>query len=236
MIRGLVTIGRYPSAALHANPTRLRPFRHYLLPAVRSGMPGGAPVRRVDQQVEIGDDHLPISIFCTTASSSNCPTSCSAFVRSTPGRMPRSCTGGTQGDSVSPRRSPSRIAALTTSRNVSRLAPAPRTSRPRPRDTDTQRSQHLVRAPRRARRAAHRPGGLPPRASSHRTYAAVRARLSTPVVCRRQTDSGGRIRTCDLRVMSPTSYQTAPPRVVEVTLAQGHELVTGQPSPAEAAT
>ena len=25
-------------------------------------------------------------------------------------------------------------------------------------------------------------------------------------------DSGGRIRTCDLRVMSPTSYQTAPPR------------------------
>jgi hypothetical protein len=24
--------------------------------------------------------------------------------------------------------------------------------------------------------------------------------------------SGGRIRTCDLRVMSPTSYQTAPPR------------------------
>ncbi len=25
--------------------------------------------------------------------------------------------------------------------------------------------------------------------------------------------SGGRIRTCDLRVMSPTSYQTAPPRV-----------------------
>ena len=27
-------------------------------------------------------------------------------------------------------------------------------------------------------------------------------------------DSGGRIRTCDLRVMSPTSYRTAPPRVV----------------------
>ena len=26
--------------------------------------------------------------------------------------------------------------------------------------------------------------------------------------------SGGRIRTCDLWVMSPTSYQTAPPRVV----------------------
>jgi hypothetical protein len=25
--------------------------------------------------------------------------------------------------------------------------------------------------------------------------------------------SGGRIRTCDLRVMSPTSYQTAPPRI-----------------------
>src|SRR5690606_23528963 len=29
------------------------------------------------------------------------------------------------------------------------------------------------------------------------------------------TDSGGRIRTCDLRVMSPTSYRTAPPRGVE---------------------
>ena len=27
-----------------------------------------------------------------------------------------------------------------------------------------------------------------------------------------RTYSGGRIRTCDLRVMSPTSYQTAPPR------------------------
>ena len=27
-----------------------------------------------------------------------------------------------------------------------------------------------------------------------------------------QLNSGGRIRTCDLRVMSPTSYQTAPPR------------------------
>ena len=27
-----------------------------------------------------------------------------------------------------------------------------------------------------------------------------------------RTNSGGRIRTCDLRVMSPTSYQTAPPR------------------------
>ncbi len=29
---------------------------------------------------------------------------------------------------------------------------------------------------------------------------------------RRFISSGGRIRTCDLRVMSPTSYQTAPPR------------------------
>ncbi len=27
--------------------------------------------------------------------------------------------------------------------------------------------------------------------------------------------SGGRIRTCDLRVMSPASYRTAPPRVGE---------------------
>ena len=35
-----------------------------------------------------------------------------------------------------------------------------------------------------------------------------------PPLWRRFTsfNSGGRIRTCDLRVMSPTSYQTAPPR------------------------
>ena len=31
-------------------------------------------------------------------------------------------------------------------------------------------------------------------------------------VCNRPTNSGGRIRTCDLRVMSPTSYQAALPR------------------------
>ena len=33
--------------------------------------------------------------------------------------------------------------------------------------------------------------------------------------------SGGRIRTCDLRVMSPASYRTAPPRVGETNL-RGH--------------
>ncbi len=31
--------------------------------------------------------------------------------------------------------------------------------------------------------------------------------------------SGGRIRTCDLWVMSPTSYQTAPPRVAASNIA-----------------
>ena len=30
--------------------------------------------------------------------------------------------------------------------------------------------------------------------------------------CIMRIGSGGRIRTCDLRVMSPTSYRTAPPR------------------------
>ena len=35
--------------------------------------------------------------------------------------------------------------------------------------------------------------------------------------------SGGRIRTCDLRVMSPTSYRTAPPRVV-VRMVPQHAL------------
>jgi hypothetical protein len=38
--------------------------------------------------------------------------------------------------------------------------------------------------------------------------------------------SGGRIRTCDLRVMSPTSYQTAPPRVATYVLAKNR--TTGQ--------
>ncbi len=33
--------------------------------------------------------------------------------------------------------------------------------------------------------------------------------------------SGGRIRTCDLRVMSPTSYQTAPPRGGLMRLSRG---------------
>jgi hypothetical protein len=33
-----------------------------------------------------------------------------------------------------------------------------------------------------------------------------------PRICRGFSNSGGRIRTCDLRVMSPTSYRTAPPR------------------------
>ena len=33
--------------------------------------------------------------------------------------------------------------------------------------------------------------------------------------------SGDRIRTCDLRVMSPASYRTAPPRVGETNL-RGH--------------
>src|SRR5215217_7407784 len=36
---------------------------------------------------------------------------------------------------------------------------------------------------------------------------------------RRLSNSGGRIRTCDLRVMSPTSYLTAPPRGGQKTIA-----------------
>src|SRR5690349_18549778 len=36
--------------------------------------------------------------------------------------------------------------------------------------------------------------------------------------------SGGRIRTCDLRVMSPTSCQTAPPRT-------GARMIVRQPRP-----
>ena len=35
-----------------------------------------------------------------------------------------------------------------------------------------------------------------------------------------EQSSGGRIRTCDLRVMSPTSYLTAPPRGVTYECSQ----------------
>ena len=47
--------------------------------------------------------------------------------------------------------------------------------------------------------------------------------------------SGGRIRTCDLRVMSPTSYQTAPPRVASYVLAKNctsSQPETRAPTPA----
>ena len=41
-----------------------------------------------------------------------------------------------------------------------------------------------------------------------------RSRRGRPTGALRRLGSGGRIRTCDLRVMSPTSYRTAPPRAV----------------------
>ena len=43
--------------------------------------------------------------------------------------------------------------------------------------------------------------------------------------------SGGRIRTCDLRVMSPTSYQTAPPRGVPTSLPTGRGRAQGRRRP-----
>src|SRR5215469_5663249 len=42
-------------------------------------------------------------------------------------------------------------------------------------------------------------------------------------------DSGGGIRTRDLRVMSPTSYQTAPPRVAPNVLAKNCPSATVSP-------
>ena len=55
--------------------------------------------------------------------------------------------------------------------------------------------------------------------ASHGTIAAPVDRRSSaaghekrPASLPALSSSGGRIRTCDLRVMSPTSYQTAPPR------------------------
>jgi hypothetical protein len=61
----------------------------------------------------------------------------------------------------------------------------------------------LLFAPRPARPSPQDP-------EKHETRSVERVSLS----------SGGRIRTCDLRVMSPTSYQTAPPRVAPHVLAK----------------
>ena len=57
----------------------------------------------------------------------------------------------------------------------------------------------------------------PPPATPHRDHPKNdETRLNKRV----PASSGGRIRTCDLRVMSPTSYQTAPPRVAPDVLAK----------------
>ena len=58
-------------------------------------------------------------------------------------------------------------------------------------------------------------GGDEPRIHSHR----AQKRRAPPSV-RPSLSSGGRIRTCDLRVMSPTSYRTAPPRVGSEDIAE----------------
>ena len=47
-------------------------------------------------------------------------------------------------------------------------------------------------------------------------------------------DSGGGIRTRDLRVMSPTSYQTAPPRVAPYVLAKRARYRRAQTGPIDA--
>ena len=62
----------------------------------------------------------------------------------------------------------------------------------------------------RARHADRRPRRTGARPSGDRTPTALRG--EAPPEATLLGNSGGRIRTCDLRVMSPTSYQTAPPR------------------------
>ena len=63
---------------------------------------------------------------------------------------------------------------------------------------------------------------LEPKAPLERGFRAVGGGLSPPS----SADSGGGIRTRDLRVMSPTSYLTAPPRGVNTILASasGHQV------------
>jgi hypothetical protein len=65
------------------------------------------------------------------------------------------------------------------------------------------------RPPARAPRILNRPETRRPQRSSPRV---VPTWETPPSGGASLTNSGGRIRTCDLRVMSPTSYQTAPPR------------------------
>src|SRR6202142_4265332 len=48
-----------------------------------------------------------------------------------------------------------------------------------------------------------------------------------PHICGAFSHSGGGIRTRDLRVMSPTSYQTAPPRVATYVVANKRPAVAG---------
>jgi hypothetical protein len=57
-----------------------------------------------------------------------------------------------------------------------------------------------------------------------------KARKSGPFL-----SSGGRIRTCDLRVMSPTSYQTAPPRggLIVIADVKGFRLPRTGPKPSD---
>ena len=57
---------------------------------------------------------------------------------------------------------------------------------------------------------------LEPSLEPRRILGAARERAKAPINRASSMSSGGGIRTRDLRVMSPTSYQTAPPRVAEL--------------------
>ena len=99
----------------------------------------------------------------------------------------------------------------------------------RRRPTDTQRPRRAVRprVPQRGR--GPRRCGLPSKAAPSPPMRWARGPQGRPQlrsperekarICGPFVDSGGRIRTCDLRVMSPTSYLAAPPRGEQETIA-----------------
>ena len=62
------------------------------------------------------------------------------------------------------------------------------------------------------RHRGFQPRALPPELPGQTLGLSTSPTNQTPPVAAFDRSSGGRIRTCDLRVMSPTSYLTAPPR------------------------
>jgi hypothetical protein len=157
--------------------------------------------------------------------------------RGTPAPALRGRSAGSRADGQ--RQSGWRVMAPSTAPRASSVRPHRALNRGPPRREDPRRltldgpcpSLQSARARALSRAASHRAGNCKPGApgksapisggnlgrkfDSRPIHPTKKPRLSRAFL-----SSGGRIRTCDLRVMSPTSYQTAPPRVAVHTLAK----------------